>query len=70
MGKGLSVVQKAHLAFIFYILFAESSVESVVLPPYTAAAQTPFKTAFLCSYPFSTLTITPFNPQYLISQEQ
>ena len=22
-----------------------------ILPPYTAAAQTPFKTAFLCSYP-------------------
>jgi len=41
-----------------------------VLPPYTAAAQTPFTTAFLCSYPFSTLAITPFNPQYLFKSKQ
>jgi len=32
--------------------------------------QTPFKIAFLCSYPFSTFAITPFNPQYLFSLER
>jgi len=46
------------------------SSESHLGLPYTAAAQTHFKTAFLCSYPFSTLAITPFNPQYIFSQEQ